>query len=313
MRQCGLRWILAGLVLASGPAGASERPPIIDMELHAYSESNYQEGQPLPPRPCKPEPCEHAPAATKEYRDVLRLTLEAMDRHNIVLGFLSTPTGSTETVEKWVAAAPARFIPSAQVRDPSAVDLAALRTALQTKRLRGMGELTNQYRAIPANDPRMDPLFALAVEFDVPTLIHSGGTGDATPTFRIALGHPELLQDVLRKYPTLRLCIAHAGFPFFEEIVALLYRYPNVYVNVSAINWIIPRSMFHRYLRDLIDAGLSKRIMFGSDQMEWPETIDIAIEAIESAEFLTPEQKRDIFYNNAARFLRLEDKRGGGK
>ena len=45
--------------------------------------------------------------------------------------------------------------------------------------------------------------------------------------------------------------------------------------------------------------------MFGSDQMIWPETIDAAIEAIESAEFLTPEQKRDIFYNNAARFLRL--------
>jgi len=32
----------------------------------------------------------------------------------------------------------------------------------------------------------------------------------------------------------------------------------------------------------------------------------MAIEAIESAEFLTAEQKRDIFYNNAVRFLKLE-------
>jgi hypothetical protein len=46
--------------------------------------------------------------------------------------------------------------------------------------------------------------------------------------------------------------------------------------------------------------------MFGSDQMWWPETIGMAIEAIESAEFLTAEQKRDIFYNNAVRFLRLK-------
>ena len=47
--------------------------------------------------------------------------------------------------------------------------------------------------------------------------------------------------------------------------------------------------------------------MFGSDQMVWPEKIDAAVEAIEQAPFLTEEQKRDIFYNNDARFLRLED------
>ena len=45
--------------------------------------------------------------------------------------------------------------------------------------------------------------------------------------------------------------------------------------------------------------------MFGSDQMQWPEAIDDAVEAIEAAPFLSDEQKRDIFYNNAARFLRL--------
>ena len=40
--------------------------------------------------------------------------------------------------------------------------------------------------------------------------------------------------------------------------------------------------------------------------MQWPETIiDDEIDAIESAPFLSEEQKRDIFYNNAARFLRL--------
>jgi predicted TIM-barrel fold metal-dependent hydrolase len=32
------------------------------------------------------------------------------------------------------------------------------------------------------------------------------------------------------------------------------------------------------------------------------------IEAIETADFLTQAQKRDILYNNAARFLRLDAK-----
>jgi predicted TIM-barrel fold metal-dependent hydrolase len=46
--------------------------------------------------------------------------------------------------------------------------------------------------------------------------------------------------------------------------------------------------------------------MFGSDQMIWPEAIGLAIEGIESAVFLSEDQKRDIFYNNAVRFFQLE-------
>lgn len=42
--------------------------------------------------------------------------------------------------------------------------------------------------------------------------------------------------------------------------------------------------------------------------MSRPESIRPAIESIESADFLTPEQKRDIFYNNAVRFFRLKQK-----
>jgi hypothetical protein len=42
--------------------------------------------------------------------------------------------------------------------------------------------------------------------------------------------------------------------------------------------------------------------------MIWPRTIEVAIETIEAAGFLTAEQKRDIFYNSAARFLRLSHK-----
>ena len=55
----------------------------------------------------------------------------------------------------------------------------------------------------------------------------------------------------------------------------------------------------------LIDAGMEKRIMFGSDQMVWPQAIGEAIRSVEEALFLSENQKRDIFYNNAARFLRL--------
>jgi len=55
-----------------------------------------------------------------------------------------------------------------------------------------------------------------------------------------------------------------------------------------------------------MDARLGKRILFGTDQMIWPEAVGMSIEAIESATFLTDEQKQDIYFNNAANFLKLD-------
>ncbi len=86
-----------------------------------------------------------------------------------------------------------------------------------------------------------------------------------------------------------------------------MYRYPNVYGDLSWHQ--SPREIWEWYLRRLMDAGLGNRLMFGSDATPSRSLhlIAQAVEAIESASFLTDEQKADIFYNNAARFLRLSD------
>ena len=97
----------------------------------------------------------------------------------------------------------------------------------------------------------------------------------------------------------------HAGWPMLDDMVAMLYAYPDLYVDIAVINWYIPRAEFYSYLKRLVDAGFSKRIMYGSDQMQWPQAIGASIEAIETAPFLTKQQKRDIFYNNAVRFFKL--------
>ena len=62
----------------------------------------------------------------------------------------------------------------------------------------------------------------------------------------------------------------------------------------------------------MLKNGLGERIMVGTDQMRWPETIGMAIEVIQSSPSLTEAQCRDIPYNNAARFLRLSSNRGRG-
>jgi uncharacterized protein len=92
-----------------------------------------------------------------------------------------------------------------------------------------------------------------------------------------------------------------------DDLLAMLWTHPQLYLDVSVINWALPRPEFHRYLRRIVEAGFGKRVLFGSDQMVWPDALELAIESIKTADFLTPEQSRDIFYNNAARFLRLSE------
>ena len=53
-------------------------------------------------------------------------------------------------------------------------------------------------------------------------------------------------------------------------------------------------------------SGFENRIMFGPDEMVWTDAVSAAIETIQSDPALTADQKRDILYNNAARFLRMK-------
>ena len=82
----------------------------------------------------------------------------------------------------------------------------------------------------------------------------------------------------------------HAGWPFLENMIARLQRVLQVYVDVGVIDWTKPRKEFDRYLRGLVEAGYGRRILFGSDQMVWPEAIEMAVAAIQSAEYLSPDQ-----------------------
>ena len=98
--------ILLLFAVAALPAVAQQKPPIIDMHMHVKSVARGADGVPLP-RPCNPRPCPGPRAKASTAEDVLNRTLEAMDRHNIVLAFLSE--WPLENVYRWVDAAPGRL------------------------------------------------------------------------------------------------------------------------------------------------------------------------------------------------------------
>jgi predicted TIM-barrel fold metal-dependent hydrolase len=81
-----------------------------------------------------------------------------------------------------------------------------------------------------------------------------------------------------------------------------------VYIDISGIITDLSNNAFYSYLKKIIEAGFIKRIMYGSDSMMWPQLMEESIKTIQNAPFLSNQQKRDILYNNAARFLDLSEK-----
>lgn len=313
--------LIAALVIASqAPAAA---PPIIDMHLHAGKPTDWgPPGRPIcapfeewaPRDPAAEDATDRfrcarmfrSPATDAELRD---RSIAELERLNII----AIASGDADVVEQWRRRAPDRIIPALGSSTDALPSPEQIRALHAQGRIKVLGEIGAQYGGTAPNDPKLEPYYALAEELDIPVGIHIGfgppGIAySAAPRFRAAIGDPLLLEEVLLRHPKMRLYVMHSGYPLIDRMIALMHAHPQVYVDTGVIGFVLPRREFHRYLQRLVDAGFAKRIMFGSDQMAWPEAIAASVEGIETADFLTPEQKRDIFYNNAARFLRLEEK-----
>jgi uncharacterized protein len=310
------------------PLAAQQREPIIDVHMHALA-ANAQGPPPLgmcapfPEYPAwdpatpygglffanlRKPPCADPIWSPTTDDELMNQTLAISERRNII-GVLSGPEAR---VAAWVRANPRRFIRGLtfQLGNQDTPLPAALRAMHARGELQVLGEVTNQYVGILPDDPRMEPYWALAEELDMPVGVHIG----PAPPGAIYLGaagyrarmHSALtIEEVLVKHPKLRVYIMHAGYPMIDELLAVLYAHPQAYVDIGIIVYNQPRPAFDRYLQAIVEAGFTNRVMFGSDQMVWPGAIERAIAVINGTPFLTNQQKRDIFYNNAARFLRL--------
>ena len=288
--------------LMTRPAPALQQPPIIDVHMHAHEPGSDIVPAGVPSI-CRPAPCTGWGSATATPEESFERTLAEMKRHNITKAVLS---GELTTVQQWVEHLPGRFLPAPFILEPGHPSADTLAPLYNDGKLAAMGEIAAQLTGHAPNDPALAPYFELAEQNDVPVLIHVEGIGPQVPGFRSAAGFPVLLEEVLVKHPTLRIYVENAGYPYLDQMIAMMNQYPQLYGDLSTITWILPRGEFHRYLRALVTAGLGSRLMFGSDQMRWPESISKAIAGVESADFLTASQKRAIFYDNAARFLRME-------
>ena len=311
--------------LCWGQNTTSDVPPVIDIHVHAMDES-FPGGGPMCPNEAKflasdpktreatfgwdVESCTPKlyPAEKGQYLKDMKAEMERLNVTALVFG-------DEAGVKKWQDAMPGRVIPGTSFSEgmnPGArVSLDKLRQEFTTGGFKVMGEIGLQYEGLSPSDPSVDKYFALAEELDIPVAIHmgTGGSGRAnvtTPTFRGSMGNPLLLEELLAKHPKLRVQVMHAGYPMIDNMLTLLQANSHVYVDVAGLIWSYPLKEVNRYIERLVDAGFEDRVMFGTDQMEWPKLMAYSISIIQNADYLTPDEKRDILYNNAARFLRLD-------
>ena len=297
-----------GAATASSALAAEPNEPIIDVHLHAYPASMQFDGPIVNPITKKPSPIRNG-------ADHLAACLAEMKRWNVTKGIVSGGDGDRlGAAVAWRDRDAARILVGAGVRgseDTPLPPLDALRELHAQGKLQVIGELSAQYAGRSLSDPHYDALLSLAEELDVPVALHTGTMPEGTTfdpccrTARARFGNPEMVEEALNRHPKLRLNLMHCGWPYLENTMAMLMLYPNVYADTGAIDWLLPQVAFNDYLHALVNAGFGKRIMFGTDQMYWPDAIGLAIQRVKSASFLTKEQKRDILYNNAVRFYRL--------
>lgn len=322
-----MKFILClALSLCATSALAANREPIIDVHMHAL----HADDQGPPPmamctpivampvwdqrekyadqfmRRLKHPPCKDPVWSPMTDDALMHETIAVMDRLNI-FGVVSGPE---ERVAAWHKARPQRVIQGLGLEIGAGTTPATVQALHATGALEVLGEVTTQYQGIMPDDPRLEPYWALAEKLDIPVQIHVG-TGPpgviylGQDGYRARMHSALTMEEVLVKHPHLRVYLAHAGYPMIDDLLALLYAHPQVYVDVGVIVFTQPRAAFYGYLKRIEEAGFGKRVMFGSDQMVWPGVIERAIKVINDAPFLSPDNKRDILYNNAARFLRL--------
>ncbi len=191
--------------------------------------------------------------------------------------------------------------------DTEMPNLAELDTLFKNKTFRSLGETSFHSMGILPTEERFDGYWKVAEKYQIPIGFHADAGPykrdmKETPNWNEAYGDPSLLIPILKKYPKLKIYLMHYPGIYFEQCIELMKQYDQIYCEISAVSMFAPKERWEPSVKKLFDVGLGDRLMFGSDYVG---TIRKNIEIIYNIDWLTDDQKRNVYYNNAARFLNL--------
>jgi uncharacterized protein len=200
----------------------------------------------------------------------LELDLAGLEKAVVLPMDASTAAGkvvwTNEQIAELCGMSP-RFIGFASV-DPHAKDAPErLKSAVQTLGLRGL-KLNPPMQQFFPDDRLAYPLYETARDLGVPILFHAGMSWE--PGNRMQYGHPLRFENVAADFPKLRIVLAHLAWPWVVDAVALALKYPNVYLDTSALYFDNPRdflrfAMTHQVPLSVFERSLRKQLVFGSN------------------------------------------------
>lgn len=183
-------------------------------------------------------------------------------------------------------------------------ELERLRPYLQEGSVRGL-KLYPGYEPFYPNDPKLRAVFALAEEFAVPVMIHSGDTYD--PLGRVRYAHPLHVDDVAVDYPNVNIIICHIGNPWIRDCMEVVYKNKNVYTDISGLVLGDFNDRFEEFMRKQLQEMLlygvePDKVLYGTD---WPiSSMESYLDFME--ELTIPEkEKKKILSENALRLFKL--------
>jgi predicted TIM-barrel fold metal-dependent hydrolase len=142
--------------------------------------------------------------------------------------------------------------------------------AVVQKGLKGL-LLTPPYGHYYANDRRVYPFYEKAVALDIPIYFHHSHNFGPPKNCPLKYARIWLLDDLTIDFPDLRFNVEHMGYPWTEELFAIMARSPNVYTDIAM--FIDPYVQFGRSRRLLLarnlgmarEYGVLDRVFYGSD------------------------------------------------
>ena len=121
---------------------------------------------------------------------------------------------------------------------------------------------------IPLDHRKMYPLYALCEGLGVPVSMQVGHVLEAMPSEH---GRPIQLDRIACDFPELTLVGTHTGWPWVEEALAVISKWPNVYLSTSA--W-LPKYFSPALERFLHSRVGSEKILFGSNGLDWARYLE---------------------------------------
>lgn len=115
---------------------------------------------------------------------------------------------------------------------------------------------------------KMYPLYALCEAKGIPVSMQVGHVLEAMPSEH---GRPLQLDRIACDFPELVLVGTHTGWPWVEEALAVITKWPNVYLSTSA--W-LPKYFSPALLHFMKSRVGSEKILFGSNGLDWERYLE---------------------------------------